>query len=340
MIEIEAMGGGEAALDALESLARTGAGVSGEASRGRRRRWYRLLVTNPFAGETLQPVVWVALAGRRPVGCLLGVPFRGRAGEVSLEGHWGVDLLVDPDFRGRGIGTRLLKQWRDSSPLALGLGITGTALRLELSLGWRQVPLPPRLVLPLTARGGLLARRCRRSPLPVARRGPGPSGLDVVVSTHGPRGLDQLYDRLAPGWPCHVCRTGAALRWRYASRWRDGFLWVSLLRRRTLVGAAVVRIDAGRWRTKMWIHELMADVTSTVLPCLVGECVRLGRSLDVDLVEGRVTGRALRAALSALGFRNGRREDTFIVHARDPAMARLRPWHREWFLTLGDSGNL
>ncbi len=340
MVDIEAVRVDRASFDALcERVEGMGSGPPGVSARVRTGTWSALLLENPFVGVSVPSRVWLAHAPAGVVGWLLGVPFRGCGAGQALAGHWGVDLFVEPAYRGRGVGTALLRAWRDMSPLALGLGITDDAFRLELSLGWRAVPLPPRLVLALTPRGFLSARG--RGGL--AWRGMcgrrGGDGAEVTVSSTLPRGIDDLYRAVAPTWPFHVSRTEAAVRWRYG-RGGENFTWIALRRHGVLTAVAVVKVDVTRWRKKLWIHELLVDAATKDARYLVAECVRMAQLQGVDLIETRITAKRLRAVLIAAGFRVGRPSDRFIVHATDPDMENLAPWKQEWHLTLGDSGNL
>ncbi len=302
----------------------------------RRRAWAWALDQNPHQGPHTPSLLWLARMDGRPAGVLLGVPFRGHALGWPIVGHWGVDLYVPPGYRGSGVGAALLRSWRDRSPLALGLGITDSAFRIEIGLGWSPVSLPSRLVRPLSARGALLLKRppisSRWAPSARAYRHQIRSDLMPVAEAGA------LYMGLCDRLSAHIDRDPTFLAWRYALP-GTGWHWISLWKEGRLEAVSIFRIDRGWLRVKAWLVELLCPPNDPVLAGgLIDATLEAIRRQGADLVEGRFTAGHLRPWLEAAGFMAGAQMDRFIVHPREPADQALR--HLEdWHLTLGDSGN-
>jgi GNAT superfamily N-acetyltransferase len=298
-----------------------------------------VLDENPHASPEAPSRLWLAHRGSRPVGLLLGVPFRAHARGLELRGHWGVDLYVPEAYRGQGIGAALLTRWRDESPLALGLGITDSAFRIELSLGWHAVPLPPRLVCPLTARGALALRLPPGRVVPAPRAATPARAVELRQAPAPDPRIDALWRQLRDLYPAHIDRDRSFLDWRYGCSPETGWQWWWLERAGRLDGAAGVRIERTRLRTKAWLYELLIDPEDEAGGrALIGGMMAALREQRVDVVEGRITVPWLGAWLEREGFFPGRGSDRFIVHA-GAELAGEDLHTGGWYLTLGDSGN-
>lgn len=305
------------------------------------RAWQRALDENPHRGPELPPRLWYALYRGRLAGILLGVPFCGVCGGLELRGHWGVDLFVPVAHRGKGIGRALLEHWLKESPLALGLGITDLAYPIELSLGFEPVRLPARLVKPLSVRGAIFAGLPGRALVASMRRSRGSDGLDETLSRQVPGDVDNLYQRIAGTLPCHIARDSRFLRWRYAESSPKKWQFLAIKRGGRLEALGVFCIERSRKRSKTWLYELLYDARDEATgQTLVAALLETACIQGADLVEGRLTAGYLTRLLQREGFVSTGARDRFIVHAGAPELKQERLHLREWYLTLGDSGNL
>jgi len=68
------------------------------------------------------------------------------------DAQWACDLLVDPDYRKHGIGSRLFEEGMTREAISLGNNASPSADRLMLKLGFRPIPSGRSMVFPLDAR--------------------------------------------------------------------------------------------------------------------------------------------------------------------------------------------
>ena len=330
-------------------------------------RWRQALVLNPSGGALNPGCFWLA---RRKgysdkldkvplLGVLLGVPCQVVGTSRTLPGHWGVDLYVPPSVRGQGIGEALLMAWRDSSPLALGLGITDSAFRLEQKLGWTVVPLPPQLRLPLSPVGlaGVLAQQLRavagaaesprararagaealRRTLEKALQGSGGTAPHTEEPSAGARGgavaplmptpveaLALAYQRTRPALGLHLERNAAVLAFMYASHL--GFQGFALPESGDGV---VLRPERRGGVLRWWLYELFWDAAEPAsLDRLVASVIHKARQERVDVLGLRCTLPPLRHALLSRGFVEVGAPERFIVHRAEacgPLDERMAP---------------
>ncbi len=103
-------------------------------------RWAWEFAQNPFVrGEHLP--IWIALDGDRIIGqsCALVEPLVILGQEQRV--GWGVDFYVLPEYRGRGVGTRLQQANNLGHDIFMSLSMAQSAARIKSNLGLQ--PLPP-----------------------------------------------------------------------------------------------------------------------------------------------------------------------------------------------------
>jgi GNAT superfamily N-acetyltransferase len=202
-------------------------------------RWEWEYEHNPFARGTLP--IWIALDGDRVIGqsgaLVEPLVLDGRETRVG----WGVDFFVLPEYRGRGLGTRLQQANNAGNEIFMSLSMAATAARIKTHIGLR--PLPPvpvytkivrhdpvsvlhtlaaRTKLPegLIRRTGvhrlsaslLTARTARRA------RGISPPARGVIpVARFGPE-VDDLWARFSPQFPALIRRDAEYLNWKYVAQ--------------------------------------------------------------------------------------------------------------------------
>jgi len=98
-------------------------------------RWYWQFVNNPYVNKKELPI-WIAtdIEGK-VIGqiCELIEPIK--INNTLYKVGWGIDFYVLSDYRGLGIGTKLLKVKDDDCIISFSLGMTSVARRIRRSLG-------------------------------------------------------------------------------------------------------------------------------------------------------------------------------------------------------------
>jgi len=305
-------------------------------------RWRYLIERNPHATTHRPGRLWLALWGESLVGWICGVPASITNGVHTLSAIWGIDLHVRPEVRTRGIGRALLSHWRDQADVALGLGITEKALRLEKGLGWLHRPLRARYLLPLTSKGMLFAALARHGAPPMRRPRRSREGAALKVSTVAPRLPEDWDARVMNPRSWHVRRDPDYIRWRFGPLFfpHPIFLWIGS--EDAPEALAVGRRDRTSRRDKLWIYELSTP-NDQVMPSFVDLLIDWADGEGIDVIEGRFTDPRVIEWIRAAGFIRGRRVEHWIVHAH---AERASGWDSRslleapWSLTLTDSGNL
>lgn len=299
-------------------------------------RWQHMLHP-PEA--SLSGRLWLARSEGRWRGVLLGIPMTLVEGTRRWSGLWGVDLYVPPSARRLGVGSALLSRWRDEAPLAVGLGITDSAWRLEQRLGWTVRLLPPLQAAVLSRRAALaLGLRQGGIPSPVVSA-PDWSELAPQLEAWDAGALEQ---RLPPflqvqqgvGGP-RLERTLAWYTWRMQRL--SGVVWLGVRAELHLVGVLAVQRQRRFGLLQLRVLEQLS------LPGheqrLVESLLSYAKAADAELILLRGTEPQLRRAAQARGFFPWGPCERLIVHTarRDEGEQLL---FNPWQLTLLDSGNL
>ncbi|WP_232702537.1 GNAT family N-acetyltransferase [Halobacterium wangiae] len=188
---------------------------------------------NPYITE---PPVFLALADGRVVGARPFMAFRLRAGDTTLSALQPSDTMVHPDYRGRGIFTRMteaaIAHYEDRTPELCFNFPNEQAWPGYEKLGWRAVDEQQtyyRIQNPTAFTGstldGQLTKHASRVANPAARTllslwtrvGLSPEAFTVEVESGAPvETLTTLYRREIPE-QIHASRDEAFYRWRFAS---------------------------------------------------------------------------------------------------------------------------
>lgn len=293
---------------------------------------------------------FVALDGARPIGQYAALPLRARIGGAARYVTVGVDAMVDPDYRRRGVWSALVRHahqtWaRAGVAMAIGLPNERWGSRVD-ALGWRPL-FPLRWRLRPLRPGRWLARR---SPLPggtldrlfdkiTPSRDPPPTGIEITPLDHAGDALDALWREIGTRYPNGLTRDAARVTWRYLAAPEPRYRVLVARRAGRTLGYAALRVRYDPERALGFLAELVGH------PDEAGVAEAL---LDAALDEFRVAGCELAATLTTPGSaleRYARRAGfwlswgAFTVRAvpLDPALeiARLRD-PASWLMFGGD----
>jgi GNAT superfamily N-acetyltransferase len=312
-------------------------------------RWHYL--ESPYTSPDDLPL-WVARSGERIVGHVAALPVDLKIGEESTRAIWMLDLVVDADYRGRGLGKGLMATARASCPTQLTIGFNDLSAPVLRSLKW--FPLGGihryhRLLYPGDALGGV----SRLSPvrqllnLAYAPFRPQPAalsdGLELREIKSFDASFDDLWQRARSQWPCAVRRSARYLEWQFMRQPGKKFDVLGLYLKEKLAGYAVLffrkpeRVGSDARSPKAAITDLFYDEKS--FPGIVDELLhvslrlaleRRAGSLVTDVLDVRVEER-----LRRLGFRHIKRSPQFMANASE--YQDLLYDARNWFLTRADS---
>lgn len=191
--------------------------------------------------------VWLAKSGEQIVGQLGAIPV-----ELNVEGKlkraiWILDLIVDPEFRRKGIARRLVLEAERFCPLILGTNTTKQhSTELLLSMGFVVVTKIPRfhkLLFP----GELVSVTPLRSALNIAFAPFRPSEKKLENKTKNIKLLhefdasfDALWEHAKGQWKCSVKRFSAMLDWQFCKQPDKKFEILGYFKDDKLLGYAIL----------------------------------------------------------------------------------------------------
>jgi GNAT superfamily N-acetyltransferase len=310
--------------------------------------WNWHFLAHPEAAPDKIPV-WVARAGERIAGQLATIPVRLRLAGETVSAVWILDLLVDPEFRRRGIMKRLVHEAQKEYPFMLG-----TATRRQHSaamltgLGWTVFSPIPRYHKILFA-GNAVREIARLGPLrgianalsAPLRLGLADAGrLSVREIDAADASFAELYASACTQWGCSVERTSAYLTWIFENQPHKHYRFLACYSDGCLVGYAVLYFRAAS-PTDVIDKAAISDICyhpvepAKTIDALLAASLRKAIELRVGGLVTDALDPLLEQRLRAFGFR--------AVTSGQEIMA-TGPRHREvlfdptkWHFTRGDS---
>ncbi len=313
-----------------------------------RALWNWQYKENPFVPSESYST-WVCWDGDRIVGQRPLMPFRLWVDGREMPAAWAVDFIIRPDYRGRGIGLRLMEAILQQESVFVAIDSSARALRIYEKLGCVRLPDVPRFIF-LHKAGQLLQRWLPWSWLanlltPLANqlltihylafRKSVINGFQIIELNRFDPLFDDLWQRSRLGGILLACRTKDFLIWRYAQAPGAESRIVVAQRGSRIVGYLVWRMLPDR-RTlicDIWSENVAAEV----FEALLRDVIQRSGALMSESIECYATHSALKRALVSCGFyaRGGR---SMVVH---PALSGVRRGQlarpQDWYVTALDS---
>jgi len=336
--------------DDLDELRAFQAQMHGASSRlldQERADW--LYERNPFRRDDAL-TVWICRRGGRVVGTEAGIPFDLVVGNEHRRGSWAVELMVDPEWRGRGVGAALSEAHRESCQVSGFLNVSPSGHRLLLrrnSTDIGHVPMYFRLLDPKRVlRWEGVPRFVRMLALPLVA--PALWLLDAVGRVrNGPTrfvsidAFDQraeiLWQNVQEHYPVISRRDATWLRWRFDEcPDRHQYLRYYVLHRQRLIGYLVLRRTEWNGCAALAIVDYFAAPGDVARLLACG--VRVARQLGVAALLCNTLNLRARGALGLTGFLRRRNQGIrFFVHTGDEPLFQDVQNPAKWFVTSADS---
>lgn len=309
-------------------------------------RWHYL--DNPLTSPDGIPL-WVVWSGSQIVGQLATIPVDLKVGSGKTRAIWILDFVILPEYRGRGLGKRLVLAAGESFPTMLTLGINEQSKAVFRSLKWVAlggVHRYHRLLYPGDAFSEVskvepLRRLVNLGYAPFRPRDAGTSDASSVreVTTFG-ADFEDLWQRASTQWPCAVVRSPRYLEWQFARQPGKKFDVLGLYEHDRLVGYAVLffrKGGRGGAPPKAAISDLCYDaggsprVIDELLKAALSRAIaRRAGSLVTDVLDPLVETR-----LRRLGFWRIKNAPQFMASTAEHQDLIYK--ESNWFLTRGDS---
>ena len=311
--------------------------------------WRWKLAVNRVPGSN----VWLAVSGERPVFQYAGIAQRYRLDEREVVAMVSVDTMTHPDFRRRGLLTKVATQaytaWREGgAAFVIGLpnqqwGSRTQALGwIELfPLSWTALPLRPEALLARRLKAPWLRHARWMSALwlrflPARRRHD--AGIEVTEVTHADAGFDELWARLRGEQAFASVRDSAWVNWRFLGSPLRRYQVMAARRDGQTLGYVAFRIVKSDARVSIHLAEIITasdeiPARDQLMAVLVERALAAGAETIVTLaIPETSTARWLRSR----GFFQGPGFSVQLVPlATDLPLERLKN-RREWLLNGAD----
>jgi GNAT superfamily N-acetyltransferase len=312
--------------------------------------WQWHYLENPHTDPEDVPL-WIVKNGETIVGQTATLPVELKLGAETRRSIWILDFIVNAEYRGRGLGKRLVAAARDACPTMFALGFNEQSERVLRSLKWvmmGRIGRYHRLLFPGDALGEMSGRAIVRgalnlgyAPFRPRPRTLGREGLRLREVTRFDEAFDLLWTEASPQWPCAVVRRARFLEWQFMRQPGKKFDVLGLYEGERLLGYVVLFFRkaerAGGSPPKAAISDIfyLKDASVDVVEELLQAALRLAierraGSLVVDVLDERVED-----GLRRQGFWRIRNSPQFMTYA--PDRSDLMYDLRKWFLTRADS---
>ena len=283
-----------------------------------------------------------AIIAQRPT-----MPMSLKVGDDYYDAHWAHDFVVHPDYRGRGVGLRLMESVLNDVDVLPTLDVSHGARSIYARLGCTSLGFVPRFVRVcnptsyLKARLGVLGELIAPALVPMwnlaSRRWMSSSKhVQVEIVPRFGEWVDELWERVSACYAVIAKRDSAYLNWRYVNCPDASYILVAR-RGETCTGYLVYRIvNEGK---RGFICDLLAapDDVKT-LDALIAHSVQRLQNHGVEAVNTYALHSAVQKRLRANGFVKRGPGVNFIVGTRLTGHPRrLLTDPDNWFVSGVDS---
>lgn len=308
-----------------------------------------LFERNPHRNKN-EPGLWLCKRDGAIVGQQATVPVLLKVADRQLRAAWGIDLMVHPHWRLKGVAPALSAAYEKSADILLGLGLSDGAYRAHTRSGWTDLGMLPLFVRPLDPQAcglalenrGWLARLAPRSIVNGSAHVVGRFMSAVTgVSLEPVAAFDEQVTRVwaisSPDYPVLVQRDYVSLRWRFDEvPNRMLYQRYYLIRRGQAIGYAVTRFE--RWRGQRIgriVDYLIERRSLPVLLALVIQELSLKRVVAVFIEQLHPQSEGVLRSLGC--FRVGAATRFIMKPPAGASFAAVLNHREHWFITRGDS---
>jgi len=332
--------------DAL--LAFLGEVYAADPRRSDREFWEWHYLKNPYSDTNDLPI-WIALDGERIVGHLAAIETEVKIGDEVHPTIWILDLIIDENYRRRGIAKRLVEFAEEFRPIRLGIN-THEQKSPELleARGWKIVTSIPRYTRVLFPGNAFfsgswpqsIVRKTANSLYSFRRRTFAKSRAKTGEIRRIERfdgSADVLWDRASSSRKCIAVRRADFLNWQYFEQPNKRFDVLGVYSGDELLGYIVLYFRAPDPQgviEKAAISDLFF-CTEDAADDLIDAALKLAVEKQVGRIVTDLLNIAAEDALVRHGFFKTKSPLLLMVKSDIPPELALDP--SQWFVTRGDS---
>jgi GNAT superfamily N-acetyltransferase len=295
--------------------------------------------------------VWIAMDAGKIVGQLATILVQLKTGTVYTKAIWILEFILLPEYRGRGLGKRLVLAARDHYPTMITLGINEASTRVFNSLGWVSLGSIHRFhkllyagnAVRRLANFGLLRESFNWLSAPMRYSLAKRTAATKYELTHGMSldpSVDELWTTAAPQWPCAVRREQKFVNWQFREQPGKVFHVIQLYKQGRLVGYAILFFRKGPMSgvpPKAAISDFVYDRESPdeIIEALLEAALQTAVKRKVGSLVTDVLDARLEAHLRRRGFWRIKKSPRFMASTQE--FQGLLYSAKNWFLTRADS---
>lgn len=316
-----------------------------------RRFWEWHFEESPYAELDNMPV-WIAAEGDEIVGQLAAIPVELKVADKTKPAIWILDFIVREDFRGKGIGKKLILASQEFCPLGLGVNTMEQHAPIMLQkLGWKIVSKISRynkLLFPGEALReitkikplrqlvniGFAPLRPRFSPNLWQEK----TGIRIVGDFDS--SFDKLWEKAARQWTCGVVRSSKILNWQYRLQPGKKFDVLGYYENENLLGYVVLYFrqkDSRGALAKAAITDICYDAenSSKIIDALLRGALQLAVERRTGALVTDIIDPLIQERLKKFGFWQTKNPLQLMVKSDEYGDVLYQP--ENWFLTRGDA---
>lgn len=311
-------------------------------------RWHYVDHPNSIPGEI---PIWLAKSGDRIAGQVCTIPVELNVGVQTVPSVWILDIMVDPDFRRRGVMKRLvLEVEKDYPHMIATAGVRQHSAAMFTSVGWKvlgRVPRYHKLLYPGNAVRELariaalkIAANAVFAPFRRLKHVQGVSSSRIEKIERIDSRFDELWNRARPRLGCSISRSSKYLSWQFEQQPYKKFEMLGYFKGESLLGYVVLFfrkpsvggvIDKAAISDICYLSESGAEIVNALVAAALNLAIeRRAGGLVTDAMDSLVENR-----LKHFGFWPITSE--LEIMAKAPAGSEVLYDRNAWYLTRGDS---
>lgn len=316
--------------------------------RSDREFWEWHYLKNPYTDTNNLPI-WIALDGEKIVGHLAAIEAEIKVGDETHKTIWILDLIIDENYRRRGIAKQLVGLAEDFRPIRLGIN-THEQKSPELleARGWKivaSIPRYTRVLFPgnaLLSGSGLktLVRKAANALYSFRRQGAAnlwPSAGEIRRLERFDDTADRLWENASATRSCIAVRLSEFLNWQYFEQPNKKFDVLGLFSDDQLRGYVVLYFRAADEQgviEKAAISDILF-YDETAADALLNAALRLA----IERRAGRIVTDLLNKPAEDALLRNGffKTKSPLLLMVKSGVAENIALDPNEWFVTRGDS---
>lgn len=310
--------------------------------------WHYVDHPNSHPGEI---PIWIAKSNERIAGQLATIPVELNVGSTTVPAIWILDLMVDPEFRRRGIMKRLVLEAQKQFPFMLATASTRQhSAAMFKGLGWTVFSRVPRYhrplfpghavkeisrLAPVRAFANIIFAPFRPSKGQMAR-----ASTQVRPVTKFDSQFDDLAEQCRRRSPCSIRHSATYLKWQFEDQPLKKYEVLGYYEGNQLKGYVTVffrRASAGGFIDKAAISDICyhPDFASKVVDILILAALDLAVARRAGGLVTDVMDALLEDRLKYFGFWPIKSEIEIMAIGPEGNDIMYDP--SNWYLTRGDS---